>query len=932
MKKAHQTSSMLRAMIVIPLFIFVSISLSALTLINENIQSWTAYTSYGSYTQTIPAGTVSMTRCMVSPNAAATGTCSSGRIQCEAVNGIVEFPQLASVGQVEVHLAAGSTGRSIKLQKRVGDTWMDLTTITGITTNGATFFHDVNLAEPTTLRLAAPSHAVYVHDIIVTDFQNILLPIVTTGAISNITYSTATASGNVENAGASAIISRGFCWSASPNPDLEDDTVTAVSGIGLYSAQLTNLTPDTDYHVRAYATNSNGTSYGENVLFRTANIGVPSLQASNLVLYPGSTSILASWTPGNGSKRIVKINTTNSFTLPADGINYIANPIYNSIGEQVVYNGATQIIEGEAVNTVSVTGLTPNTTYWLRVFDYNGEGATALYNTSPAANNPSSTVTLNTVLTGYYEDITGTGATLKTNLHNLLRTTHLTAFSYDALWTQLQYTDEDSVNTNNIIQIYTGWSIPKSYSGGGTSQWNREHTWSKSHGDFGDVPKAGTDLHHLRPCDATVNSAKGNKDFDEGGTEYIDSSPYTGYSGNTGCYTDTDSWEPRDAEKGDIARMILYMAVRYEGTDTTYDLEMQDITPTTGPYYGKLSNLLQWHVQDPPNGWERRRNNRIHERQGNRNPFVDHPEFVNQIWAPSNIIVTATSSTSFVLNWTPAVNAQSYVLDVSTSSNFSSFVTGYQNFNTGSNTSWSVTVPVSNTTYYCRLRSFFTSGYSMYSDVAAVTMSDMSVVFQSVDYDWSWSQQLGYYIDFSWLTTSESNLEGFYVYRSLTSSLNDAVNITPQIIPAHNTSTPHGYDIRDTDINSWTFYCYWIQCVGLSGGYLYNGPYEIYVGEVANEDETQAQSAFAINQVYPNPFRNQVSIGYNLPKSETVEVKVYNLKGQVIKTLLSGLKTAGQHSLNWDGKDEGGNPCSAGVYFIQLQSGQKTHHKKLLLY
>ncbi|MBM4398780.1 MAG: hypothetical protein FJ041_00410, partial [Candidatus Cloacimonetes bacterium] len=96
MKKAHQTSSMLRAMIVIPLFIFVSISLSALTLINENIQSWTAYTSYGSYTQTIPAGTVSMTRCMVSPNAAATGTCSSGRIQCEAVNGIVEFPQLSS--------------------------------------------------------------------------------------------------------------------------------------------------------------------------------------------------------------------------------------------------------------------------------------------------------------------------------------------------------------------------------------------------------------------------------------------------------------------------------------------------------------------------------------------------------------------------------------------------------------------------------------------------------------------------------------------------------------------------------------------------------------------------------------------------------------------------------------------------------------------
>jgi len=700
--------------------------LSALTLINENIQNWVAYTSYGSYTQPIQAGTVSMTRCIVSPGAATTGTCTSGRIQMEASTGIVQLPELPSIGQAEFHFAAGSTGRSVKLQRLDGTSWVDIILFTGITPTGATFSYDVNITEPTTIRLATPSHALYVHDIIVTDYQFSELPIVTTFAVSNITYSSAVSGGNVENSGAASVTARGVCWSQSPNPTIANDFTTDGSGIGSFISTITGLTSATAYHVRAYATNSYGTGYGENEPFITANVGVPTVQASNLIFYPGSTSIQATWTPGNGAKRIVNINTSNNFAIPPDGIYLTPNTVYSGAGEQVVYNDATQIIEGEAVNSVSVTGLIPNTTYWFKVFDYNFEDMIYHYNTTNSLNNPRNATTLNTVLTGYYEGISGTGTTLKTNLHNLLRTTHLTNFSYDALWTQLQYTDEDSTNTNNIIQIYTGWSIPKGYSGGGTSQWNREHTWSKSHGDFSETPPAGTDLHHLRPCDATVNSAKGNKDFDDGGSEYVDSSPYTGYSGNTGCYTDADSWQPRPSEKGDVARMIFYMAIRYEGTDTNYDLEMNDITPTSGPFYGKLSTLLNWHVQDPPDSWERRRNNRIHERQGNRNPFIDHPEFVNQIWAPTATNASVSDSVTFVTNWTPAVNAQSYVLDVSADSLFSTYVTGYQNLNVGNTASYNVTVPIPNSTYYYRLRSFFISGYSMNSNIATVQFTALT--------------------------------------------------------------------------------------------------------------------------------------------------------------------------------------------------------------
>jgi len=922
-------------LITIALFLMLSvISLSALTLINENIQNWTAHASYGSYTQSIPAGTVSMSACMVSPNAAATGTCSSGRIQCQASLGTVELPELASVGQVEFHFAAGASGRSMKLQKLVSTTWEDITTFTGISATGATFSYDVNLSTPTKLRLATLSNPVYVHDIIVTDYQSSELPMVTTTAVTNITYSTAVSGGNVEFAGTSAILAKGVCWSTSTSPDLSSSFTSDGTGIGIYTSNLTGLQADTDYYVRAYATNNSGTSYGEQITFRTANIGVPSTQATGLAFYPGNTSIQATWTPGNGARRIVKINTTNSFALPVNGTNYPANTFYNGSGEQVVYNGATQIVEGQAIDAVTVTNLTPNTTYWFRVFDYNGTDATTLYNTFTATNNPANTITLNSIVSGYYQGITGTGTTLKTNLHNLIRTTHQTEFSYDAVWTQLQFTDEDSLNTNNIIEEYTGWSVPKSYNGGGTSNWNREHTWSKSHGDFGESAPAGTDLHHLRPADSTVNSAKGNKDFDDGGSPVTDNSPYTGYTGYTGCFTDADSWEPRAVEKGDIARMILYMAVRYEGTDTSYNLEMQDATPTSGAFYGKLSTLLQWHVQDPPDSWEMRRNNRIQERQGNRNPFIDHPEFVSAIWAPTTVNATNVDSISFTANWTPALNATAYYLDVATNSQFSNYVTGYQNLNVSNTTSRIITNLASNNTYYYRLRSYFAVGYSMYSNVTVVNLTNLNIALASFTGLWDLQifEEFGYASKLDWITESENNLAGFNVFRALSDTLANAQIVTTQMIPATNTSTLHNYSYVDGFLNCFTTYHYWLECLDMGGTRQFFGPISVWIGEVANEDEVQVQPVVAINRIYPNPFSQNSTVEISLTKAENISLSVYNLKGQCVRKLYEGLKSSGVSSFNWNGKDTKGNTCTAGIYFLRLKSGNHISQKKLILY
>lgn len=230
-----------------------------------------------------------------------------------------------------------------------------------------------------------------------------------------------------------------------------------------------------------------------------------------------------------------------------------------------------------------------------------------------------------TTCESYYTPACGkTGPALKTALHGIIR--NQTRLEYGQVWDALKVTDQDPANSNNVILLYSGISRAKSLSGATSANWNREHVWAKSHGNFGDATGPGTDLHHLRPEDVDVNADRGNLDFDNGGSP-VDEAP--------GSYADGDSFEPRDAVKGDVARMLFYMAVRYEGTDGFANLELNNsVSNGSAPYHGKLPVLLQWHQQDPPDAFEQRRNQLIHASfQGNRNPFIDHPEWAGLIWS-----------------------------------------------------------------------------------------------------------------------------------------------------------------------------------------------------------------------------------------------------------------------------------------------------------
>jgi serine protease len=229
----------------------------------------------------------------------------------------------------------------------------------------------------------------------------------------------------------------------------------------------------------------------------------------------------------------------------------------------------------------------------------------------------------------YYVNAIGkTGVALRSALNMAAAHGHV-RMSYSAVWDALKYTDEDPGNTANVILIYTGRSQAKTYNASTNSSdqdaWNREHVWAKSHG-FPDEGQWGyTDIHHLRPADVSVNSTRGNKDFDWGGSA-IGEAP--------GNLTDADSFEPRAAVKGDVARMMFYMAIRYEGNDATGvgNLELADNVGTSGNLFGKRCTLIAWHRADPVNADEIRRHTRIVERQGNRNPFVDYPAWAEELF------------------------------------------------------------------------------------------------------------------------------------------------------------------------------------------------------------------------------------------------------------------------------------------------------------
>jgi len=246
---------------------------------------------------------------------------------------------------------------------------------------------------------------------------------------------------------------------------------------------------------------------------------------------------------------------------------------------------------------------------------------------------------------GYYSNAEElSGEKLKTELHEIINNHH--SQSYSDLWTDFQTTDDKPDGT--VWDMYS--DVPEgdppyiynfgndqcgNYSGEG-SCYNREHSFPKSW--FDDASPMYTDLYHLYPTDGYVNGRRQNYPYGEtdnpGWTSKNGSKKgpcsYPGYGGTV--------FEPIDEYKGDFARTYFYMVTRYEdkvaGWASNSSSADAMLNGTTYPAFEQwaVDMLMDWHQNDPVSDKEINRNNTVFDIQNNRNPFIDHPEYVNEIW------------------------------------------------------------------------------------------------------------------------------------------------------------------------------------------------------------------------------------------------------------------------------------------------------------
>ncbi|MBP1223914.1 endonuclease [Flavobacterium sp. 1355] len=275
---------------------------------------------------------------------------------------------------------------------------------------------------------------------------------------------------------------------------------------------------------------------------------------------------------------------------------------------------------------------------------------------------------------GYYNTATGTGYSLKTQLYNIIK--DHTNNGYAGLYTTYLTSDVDNFyeNDGTILDMYSenpSGTDPYTYTTGTTQRcgtysvegdcYNREHIIPQS--VFNEQSPMVADAHFITPTDGKVNGIRSNyphgtvssATYTSQNGSKLGSSAVSGYSGTV--------FEPVNAFKGDIARMYFYFATRYENTVSGYSFPMFDGSANKVFTTAFLNVLLAWHAQDPVSAREIARNNAIYARQNNRNPYIDHPEYVNQIWggtsstdtqaptAPASLVSTTKTSTSITVAW-----------------------------------------------------------------------------------------------------------------------------------------------------------------------------------------------------------------------------------------------------------------------------------------
>ncbi|MCI9844628.1 endonuclease [Flavobacterium pectinovorum] len=592
----------------------------------------------------------------------------------------------------------------------------------------------------------------------------------------------------------------------------------------------------------------------------------------------------------------------------------------------------------------------------------------------------------------YYSTATGTGYTLKTQLYNIIK--DHTDNGYAGLYITYQTSDIDNFyeNDGSILDMYSenpNGNDPYNYSAGATQRcgsagysnegdcYNREHIIPQS--VFDEKAPMVSDAHFITPTDGKVNGMRSNyphsvvvqaseKSLNE---SRLGVSTTAGYSGLV--------FEPIDEFKGDIARMYFYFATRYENTVSGYSYPMFNGTSNKVFTSAFLSQLIAWHNQDPVSAREIARNNAIYARQNNRNPYIDHPEYVAAVWtteaddttvptAPSNLTVVSSTSNSVNLTWSAATDNVA--------------VTGYAVYvnsvfkqnDTGLSTTITGLTPSTSYNFYVVARDASNNISVPSSTVNGVTAASTgggtigSEIFFSEYVEGSGNNKI---LEISNFTGSAINLSGYSIKKqsngagawgpglALTGTINDGASYviayslaaTTCYNPASANLSSNSTDIQYNGNDPIGLFKnnVLIDIIGTFDGGAPNfaidetlrrkpnvtgpnttfnksGEWDVYAKDtcsglgshavtLSNEEFNTAEFS-----IYPNPVTHQFTINFKDDSDESFSIAIYSLLGQkVFERQNTNTKTVEVQSF------------SKGTYLIKITKDSKTLTKKIII-
>ena len=261
----------------------------------------------------------------------------------------------------------------------------------------------------------------------------------------------------------------------------------------------------------------------------------------------------------------------------------------------------------------------------------------------PSVTNSSNVAIADSSTTAYYSgnyynsiDTSLRGDDFRDKLANLITTTHTNYTSYAGLANAYKTTDAVPNKSGYITWFYTGTEVKFSGFGGSGGQTNREHVWPKDGGSaFSATSECGSDAHHLRPTECNLNSTRGSKSFGEveqSTQNVVNQNKSASYGDGTAdslCYTSGSFFYPAAGYRGATARILMYVQTRWGNKFNLQFVDGAGHSKTIGDF----KTLMKWHLEELPTQEEINRNQAVYEIQGNRNPFIDHPEYAAYIYS-----------------------------------------------------------------------------------------------------------------------------------------------------------------------------------------------------------------------------------------------------------------------------------------------------------